>query len=198
MDDWSTRDADVLLAYLADDVEYQVCAARLPDDIDEILFVVVDRALCPQTLAGRALLGGPRGGQHPRPGGHTQRLLTVVKARAIQQVRTEPADKVNVWPHLLGIDFGTSYTSAALFAGEFLVIPTTDGDLQMLQYTAGGDGARFMGYVHHDDAEREWAYDRDSHIGGLDKGLDEAAERGWTVVSMKDEWKKIYPGEGLP
>jgi len=74
----------------------------------------------------------------------------------------------------------------------------SDGDLQMLQYTAGGDGARFMGYVHHDDAEREWAYDRDSHIGGLDKGLDEAAERGWTVVSMKDEWKKIYPGEGLP
>jgi phosphoglycolate phosphatase-like HAD superfamily hydrolase len=74
----------------------------------------------------------------------------------------------------------------------------SDGDLQMLQYTAGGDGARFMGYVHHDDAEREWAYDRDSHIGRLDKGLDEATERGWTVVSMKDEWKKIYPGEGLP
>ena len=74
----------------------------------------------------------------------------------------------------------------------------SDGDLQMLQYTAGGDGARFMGYVHHDDAEREWAYDRGSHIGGLDKGLDEALERGWTVVSMKDEWAKIYPGEGLP
>jgi len=74
----------------------------------------------------------------------------------------------------------------------------SDGDLQMLQYTAGGDGARFMGYVHHDDADREWAYDRDSHIGRLDKGLDEATERGWTVVSMKDEWAKIYPGEGLP
>jgi phosphoserine phosphatase len=74
----------------------------------------------------------------------------------------------------------------------------SDGDLQMLQYTAGGDGARFMGYVRHDDAEREWAYDRGSHIGGFDAGWDEAVERGWTIVSMKDEWAKIYPGEGLP
>ena len=69
----------------------------------------------------------------------------------------------------------------------------SDGDLQMLQYTAAGDGARFMMYVHHDDADREWAYDRESHIGRLDKGLDEARERGWTVVSMKDDWKRIFP-----
>ena len=69
----------------------------------------------------------------------------------------------------------------------------SDGDLQMLQYTAAGEGARLMMYVHHDDAEREWAYDRESHIGQLDKGLDEAAERGWTVVSMKNDWKQIYP-----
>jgi hypothetical protein len=68
----------------------------------------------------------------------------------------------------------------------------SDGDLQMLQYTAAGDGARLAVYVHHDDAEREWAYDRDSHIGRLDKGLDEAAERGWTVVSMKGDWAKIF------
>ncbi len=68
----------------------------------------------------------------------------------------------------------------------------SDGDLQMLQYTAGGDGARFMLYVHHDDAGREWAYDRGSHIGGLDKGLDEAAANGWTVVSMKNDWKRIF------
>ncbi len=88
----------------------------------------------------------------------------------------------------------------ARFIGRrpILAFGNSDGDLQMLQYTAGGDGASFMGYVHHDDADREWAYDRGSHIGGLDKGLDEAAERGWTVVSMKDEWAKIYPGEGLP
>jgi hypothetical protein len=69
----------------------------------------------------------------------------------------------------------------------------SDGDLQMLQYTAAGSGPRFCLYIHHTDAEREWAYDRQSHIGCLDKGLDEAMAKGWTVVSMKDDWKKIYP-----
>jgi len=69
----------------------------------------------------------------------------------------------------------------------------SDGDLQMLQWTAAGDGRSFCLYVHHTDAEREWAYDRDSHIGRLDKGLDEAAARGWTVVDMKNDWKVVYP-----
>lgn len=69
----------------------------------------------------------------------------------------------------------------------------SDGDLQMLQWTTAGSGARFALYVHHTDAEREWAYDRKSHIGKLDKGLDEAAAKGWTVVDMKNDWKKIYP-----
>ena len=69
----------------------------------------------------------------------------------------------------------------------------SDGDLQMLQWTAAGPGARFCLYVHHTDAEREFAYDRKSHIGQLDKGLDEAAAKGWTVVSMKDDWKTIFP-----
>ena len=71
----------------------------------------------------------------------------------------------------------------------------SDGDLQMLQWTAAGKGRRFALYVHHTDAEREWAYDRGSHIGGLDKGLDEAAARGWTVVDMKKDWKRVYPFE---
>jgi len=71
----------------------------------------------------------------------------------------------------------------------------SDGDLQMLQWTAAGPGARFCLYVHHTDAAREFAYDRESHIGKLDKGLDEAATKGWTVVSMKDDWKLIYPLE---
>lgn len=71
----------------------------------------------------------------------------------------------------------------------------SDGDLQMLQYTDSGKGKRFMLYLHHTDAEREWAYDRDSHIGKLDKGLDEAAEKGWTVIDMKKDWKIIYPFE---
>jgi hypothetical protein len=69
----------------------------------------------------------------------------------------------------------------------------SDGDLEMLRWTAAGAGPRFCLYVRHTDAEREWAYDRESHIGRLDKGLDEAKARGWTVVSMKDDWKIIFP-----
>jgi phosphoglycolate phosphatase-like HAD superfamily hydrolase len=69
----------------------------------------------------------------------------------------------------------------------------SDGDLQMLQYTCAGSGARFCLYVHHDDAKREYAYDRQDGLARLDKGLDEAAAKGWTVVSMKDDWKTIYP-----
>jgi len=69
----------------------------------------------------------------------------------------------------------------------------SDGDLQMLQYTAAGKGLRFCLYVHHTDAEREWAYDRRSPIGRLDKGLDEAQGKGWTVVDMSKDWKEIYP-----
>jgi len=71
----------------------------------------------------------------------------------------------------------------------------SDGDLQMLQWTAAGPGVRFCLYVHHDDAAREWAYDRQSQIGRLDKGLDEANARGWTVVSMKNDWKTVFPSE---
>lgn len=69
----------------------------------------------------------------------------------------------------------------------------SDGDLQMLQYTAGGDGARLMLLVHHTDSEREYAYDRKSAFGQLDKALDEANEKGWTVVDMKTDWKVIFP-----
>jgi len=69
----------------------------------------------------------------------------------------------------------------------------SDGDLQMLQYATGGDNPGFALLVHHDDAEREWAYDRKSSIGKLDRGLDEAPKRGWVVVSMKRDWKFIFP-----
>jgi phosphoglycolate phosphatase-like HAD superfamily hydrolase len=68
----------------------------------------------------------------------------------------------------------------------------SDGDLQMLQWTTAGEGPRFGLIVHHDDAEREWAYDRDSHIGRLDKALDAAGPAGWVVVSMKDDWRTIF------
>jgi phosphoglycolate phosphatase-like HAD superfamily hydrolase len=76
-----------------------------------------------------------------------------------------------------------------------LAFGNSDGDLQMLQWTAAGPGKRFMGLVHHTDAKREWAYDRQSRIGRLDKALDEAKTRGWTIVDMAAEWRRIYPFE---
>jgi hypothetical protein len=69
----------------------------------------------------------------------------------------------------------------------------SDGDLEMLQYTDANKLPNFKLYLHHTDAEREWAYDRESHIGKLDKGLDEALEKGWTIIDMKQDWKVIYP-----
>jgi hypothetical protein len=68
----------------------------------------------------------------------------------------------------------------------------SDGDLQMLQYTGAGSGAWFCLYVHHDDDAREYAYDRKDNLAKLDQGLDEAAAKGWTVVSMKNDWKTFY------
>jgi len=76
-----------------------------------------------------------------------------------------------------------------------LAFGNSDGDLQMLQYTTGGNGKRLGLLVHHTDAEREYAYDRDSHIGTLDAALDQAAGRGWVVVDMKRDWKVIFPAE---
>jgi hypothetical protein len=71
----------------------------------------------------------------------------------------------------------------------------SDGDLEMLQWTAAGGGSRLCLLVHHTDAEREWAYDRESHIGRLDKALDEATAKGWTVVDMKSDWRTVHPAE---
>jgi len=69
----------------------------------------------------------------------------------------------------------------------------SDGDLAMLEYTAQGGSKTFVGLVHHTDAEREWAYDKDSKVGMLDKALTEAQEKGWAVVDMKTDWKVVYP-----
>jgi len=71
----------------------------------------------------------------------------------------------------------------------------SDGDLQMLQWTSAGSGKRFCLYIHHTDAEREWAYDRESSIGRLDKGLEAARASGWTVVDMKNDWKRVFAFE---
>lgn len=86
----------------------------------------------------------------------------------------------------LGIDKFIGRRPVAAFGNS-------DGDLQMLQWTAAGDGLNLMVYIHHTDSAREYAYDRDSHIGKLDKGLDEAMERGWVVVDMAEDWNTIYP-----
>ena len=69
----------------------------------------------------------------------------------------------------------------------------SDGDFEMLEWTTSGKGPRFGLIVHHDDNEREYAYDRDSHFGKLAKALDEGPKLGWTIVSMKDDWLTVYP-----
>jgi phosphoglycolate phosphatase-like HAD superfamily hydrolase len=74
-----------------------------------------------------------------------------------------------------------------------LAVGNSDGDFEMLEWTTAGPGPRLGVIVHHDDAEREYAYDRSSPIGRLDRGLDEAATRGWIVVSMRTDWKSVYP-----
>lgn len=68
----------------------------------------------------------------------------------------------------------------------------SDGDLQMLQWTAAGKGPRLCMLVHHTDSDREWAYDRDSHVGQLDRALDEAASLGWSVIDMARDWNAVF------
>lgn len=74
-----------------------------------------------------------------------------------------------------------------------LAVGNSDGDFQMREWTTAGEGSRMGILIHHNDAEREWAYDRDSHIGRLVRGLDEGPDRGWTIVDMKDDWKTVFP-----
>jgi phosphoserine phosphatase len=73
-----------------------------------------------------------------------------------------------------------------------LAFGNSDGDFEMLEYTTSAPGPRLGLIVHHDDGEREYAYDRKSSIGRLERGLDEAAQRGWVIVSMKDDWRRVY------
>jgi phosphoglycolate phosphatase-like HAD superfamily hydrolase len=77
-----------------------------------------------------------------------------------------------------------------------LAAGNSDGDFQMLEWTTAGTGPRLGLIVHHTDGEREFAYDRDSHVGRLDRGLDEAAERGWVLIDMKQDWARVWPQGG--
>jgi phosphoserine phosphatase len=71
----------------------------------------------------------------------------------------------------------------------------SDGDFEMLECTTSGPGPGFGLIVHHDDRVREWAYDRESHIGRLNRGLDEGPQRGWVIASMQRDWKRVFPFE---
>ena len=118
------------------------------------------------------------------------------------KTRFEMRDGSPVIARLPEIDFIDDKEGKPIAINKFIgrrplaAFGNSDGDLQMLQWTAASSGARFMGIVHHTDAEREWAYDRKSSIGRLDKALDEAQARGWTIVDMKNEWKRVFPFEG--
>jgi hypothetical protein len=74
-----------------------------------------------------------------------------------------------------------------------LAFGNADADMQMIQYTKGGEGPRLGLFLHHTDAEREYAYDRKSHVGTLDKVLDKAKAEGWIIVDMKRDWKTVFP-----
>jgi phosphoserine phosphatase len=73
-----------------------------------------------------------------------------------------------------------------------LAFGNSDSDMQMIEYTLAGDGRRLGLFVHHTDAEREYAYDRKSHVGTLDKALDQAEASGWIIVDMKKDWKTVF------
>jgi phosphoglycolate phosphatase-like HAD superfamily hydrolase len=115
------------------------------------------------------------------------------------KTKFELRDGKPVLVRLPEIDFIDDRTGKPVGINKFIgrrpvmAFGNSDGDLQMLQWTTAGTGPRFGLIVHHTDGEREYAYDRASHVGKLDKALDEAPKHGWTVVSMKTDWKVIYP-----
>lgn len=123
----------------------------------------------------------------------------VIGSRA--KLQYEVKDGVPVLMRLPGIDFVDDKAGKpvgiqqAIGRRPIAAFGNSDGDFEMLEWTTSGDGPRFGLIVHHTDGEREWAYDRASHIGTLARGLDEAATRGWTLVDMKQDWKAIYPPE---
>ncbi|MCB2190009.1 MAG: haloacid dehalogenase-like hydrolase [Deltaproteobacteria bacterium] len=101
-------------------------------------------------------------------------------------------------PKINSIDDGPGKpVNIALQIGRrpIMAVGNSDGDLAMLQYTASGPGPRLMMLVHHDDGAREFAYDRQSAVGRLDKALDQALRDGWTVISMKNDFAQVFPAQ---
>jgi phosphoglycolate phosphatase-like HAD superfamily hydrolase len=115
------------------------------------------------------------------------------------KMKYEPRDGKPVLLRLPEIDFIDDKAGKPVGIHRFigrrpiLAFGNSDGDFEMLQYTTAGKGPRLGLIVHHTDAEREWAYDRDSPVGRLDKALDAAPKNGWIVVDMKKDWKKVFP-----
>ena len=105
----------------------------------------------------------------------------LVKLPQIDLVDNGPGKPVGIWKHI-------GRRPLAAFGNS-------DADLEMLQWTAAGPGPHLAVLVHHTDAEREWAYDRKSNIGALDKAWDQAGAKGWTIVDMKRDWKKVFAFE---
>ena len=111
-------------------------------------------------------------------------------------MRADSTPALTIQPQVMLLDDGAGKpVGINTFIGRrpILAFGNSDGDQQMLQWTAAGSGARFIGLVHHTDSTREWRYDRTSHIGKLDKALDEATAKKWSVVDMRTDWKVIYP-----
>lgn len=88
---------------------------------------------------------------------------------------------------------GQQSIAALCAAVSIAAFGNSDGDFEMLDWTTSAPGARLALIVHHTDGEREWAYDRASHIGQLARGLDEAPKRGWVIAEVKRDWKVRYP-----
>ena len=135
---------------------------------------------------GMRLRDGGGDGLRRETAGENDALVREALGRLHGEIPGEGMSRAAIHAGIVGIEQHIGRRPIAAFGNS-------DGDLQMLQWTAAGPGSRFCLYVHHTDAAREFAYDRESHIGKLDKGLDEAATKGWTVVSMKDDWRLVHP-----
>lgn len=122
----------------------------------------------------------------------------VVGSSGVVEFRAGPDGKLDLFkePKVEFVDDGAGKpVGINRFIGRrpILAFGNSDGDLQMLQYATAGDGARLALILHHTDGEREWAYDRNSSFGKLDKALEEGRARGWAIVDMKTDWKTVFP-----
>jgi len=131
----------------------------------------------------------------------TEKAYGIPKEQVIgTQIKTELRDGALVrLPQLDSVDDGPGKpVNIARFIGKrpIAAFGNSDGDRQMLEYTTAGPGLRLAVLVHHTDAQREYDYDRDSKVGTLNKALDEAQEKHWTVIDMRSDWKTIFPSTG--